>query len=532
MRTNAETSDDSPPLRILFVNAADTSRHVASANTAIYPNLGLLTLMSALASEQRNGRATYELGYLDGTVYGNELIERHVRQQADGLFAICFSVLTANYGASVAMANAACAANPRVTVVFGNDHFSARHRQILERQPNVHFGFYGSDVVEGFCRFIDALATGYTEPLGRFPGLVYRDASGRVARNAEDPDEYARLPLVDYALADRTLPHTARYLDGQQRTYHFMRGRRLRSQVVDIGRGCIKFAGPRRSDVPVNACDFCGIIPGSKPIISKTVQRAWEVLENAYRQGYNYFYVTADELPLTLWNLLRGMANEVPDWYRELDAASRPKMFGYARAEGFATGPERIHAIIEVLGFDHFFIGFDGLSDVSLNVMNKGPVRGGVRGLMEHNAKALQMVVERGALITAGIVVSHLGITRSILEANFVQLEEMVSRHPKTFAALDFGPLCPIPGSQSFHYLTDPSYAERKATAYGLRVDRAYLESVKGKYIDGDAFDMDELVDDFTRGCCPDITPALLSEYLRRIEDLATRHSIVVGGGV
>lgn len=148
--------------------------------------------------------------------------------------------------------------------------------------------------------------------LESYAGLVYRETGNRLFRNAEDPTEYNMLPLVSYGLCDATLPHTERYIDGQRETYYFMKNRGLRSQIVDIGRGCIKFSGKRLNEVPTNACDFCGIIPGAKAVLSSTAQVAWERLDNAYSQGFNYFYITADELPLTFWPLLREMASSTP----------------------------------------------------------------------------------------------------------------------------------------------------------------------------------------------------------------------------
>ncbi|MFG3656661.1 cobalamin-dependent protein [Streptomyces sp. NPDC047706] len=517
---------------VLFVNANDTSRHTSSANTSIYPNLGLLTLMSAL--RDKLGADDTQLGYLDGVVYSNETIEEFIDAHAHRLHAVCFSVLTANYGASIAMAQRVKRLNPNALVILGNDHFSALYERIMRRQSDVDFGFYGNDVVTGFADFVADSLRGRIKTPDAYPGLVHRATDGTVAKVPEDAGEYATLPLVDYSLADSVLPHQDLYLQGQQSVYFFMRDRELRSQVVDIGRGCVKFAGPRLDGVPLNACDFCGIIPGSKEIVLPEVDKAWAILENAYRQGYNYFYVTADELPLTMWRLLRGMAANQPEWFRQLPESQRPGMFGYARAEAFATVPDRIDELVNVLGLDHFFIGFDGLSDISLRVMNKQPLGGrGRRDLpMAHNLQALSGVVDRGGMITAGLVVTHLGITPQIMAENHAKLTEIVDNHPKTFAALDFGPLCPIPGSQSFRYLTHPEFAEQRAAEHGLRVDRDFLESRKDFYRSSDDFDMDEMIADFVRGCCPDITMDLVHEYLAAMEDLANRHGIVIGGGV
>ncbi|GAA2801330.1 hypothetical protein RMN57_08800 [Kitasatospora sp. CM 4170] len=517
---------------VLFINANDTSRHTSSANTAIYPNLGLLTLMSALRPKLADGGPS--VGYFDGTVHGNSVLVDFIEAHAHRIRALCFSVLTANYGASITMAKRAKELNPDILVVLGNDHFSALYDRVMANQPVVDVGFHGNDVVEGFAEFMSDRLAGRLRPAMDYAGLVYRDPGGTVHRNPENPAEYHRLPLVDYGLVDSFIPHEKHYLDGQQQVYFFMRDRELRSQVVDIGRGCVKFAGERLEGVPLNACDFCGIIPGVREIVAPEAERAWRILENVHNQGFNYFYITADELPLTLWRMLRAMAANPPEWFLALPEAERPKMFGYARAEAFATGPDRIDTLVNKLGLDHFFIGFDGLSDVSLRVMNKQPVggRGRAHAPMGHNLRALEGVIDRGGMITAGLVVTHLGITPEIMADNHEALTRIVEEHPRTFAALDFGPLCPIPGSQSYRYLTHPDYAEARAAEFGLEVDRAYLESRMDFYRTADELDMDEMIRDFIAGCCPKVTQDLVDEYMSRMNALATKHGIVIGGGV
>lgn len=517
-------------MKVIFVNAADTSRHVSSANTAIYPNLGILTLMSSV--KKTVCLPDIELGYLDGTVYNNSFIQTYIEEHYRSISIICFSVLTANYGASIHLANLARALNPKIITIFGNDHFSALYEIIMEKQPNVCYGFYGNDIVEGFTDLVADIASHDLKPLTSYHGLVYRNESGEIKKNPENHNEYGRLPLVDYSLVDTLYPHNKFYEEGQQKTYDFMRGKELKSQVVDIGRGCIKFAGSRINGISINTCDFCAIIPGDKTILSQTAERAWIILKNAYDQGYNYFYITADELPLTLWSMLREMSKNIPDWLANLPVLKRPKMFGYARTEGFTTQPEKIDVLVDILGFDHFFIGFDGLSEISLAVMNKKPIGNKKFDLMNLNMEALQKVVNKGCLITAGLVVTHLGATREIMEENYKVLEDIISRYPSTFAALDFGPLCPIPGSMSFQYLADPEFAKSRAEKFGLSVDISYLESIKDKYLDQDLFDMEELTTDFILGCCPDLTVEYVDHYLERIRELAEQYAIVVGGGV
>lgn len=530
-------------MKIMFINADDTSRHVSSANTAIYPNLGLLTLMSSLV----NHVSRDDVGYIDGTVYGNDTIQKCIQEHASELSIVCFSVLTANYGAALSFCRQAKQINNRIVSIFGNDHFSALATRIMENQPVIDYGFYGNDVVMGFTNFVSDYMAGKLKDFMLYPGLVYRnqvqsqtsplailkdDASMSVLRNPENTEEYRQLPFVDYSLMDTLLPHREKYLEGQHKVYFFMKERSLKSQVIDIGRGCVKFAGPRVEEIPCNACDFCGIIPGSKPIAIQTPERAWDILKNAFNQGFNYFYITADELPLTMWGMLRRMAEQKPDWYQDLK--DKPKMFGYARAEGFETQPEKIDILVNELGFNHFFIGFDGLSEISLKAMNKrsANIRNVHHDLLRQNLNALKSVVDKNCLVTAGIVVTHLGITKEIMNENFNLLQEIVEAHPKTFAALDFGPLCPIPGSQSFRYLTQPQVAEQKGKELGLQINRPYLETIKDKYLKDDCFDMNEMINDFIVGCCPDIDQKFVDEYMSKITDLAVRHQIVVGGGV
>jgi len=518
-------------MKILFVNADDTYRHVSSANAAIYPNLGLLTLMSSL--KNGNCQIGIDLEYVDGTVYGNPFIQNYIEENYRSIFLICFSALTANYGASVLLANIAKALNPQIVTIFGNDHFSALYEYAMRNQPNISYGFYGNDVVEGFTDFVSDMISGNMMPLSTYHGLVYRDeSSNEIKKNLENPNEYNRLPFVDYSLIDSVFPHSESYIKGQQETYSFMKGRGLKSQVIDIGRGCIKFSGHRINGIPSNACDFCGIIPGSRAILPQKADRAWAIIKNAYDQGYNYFYVTADELPLTFWGLLKEMVDLMPEWYKNLPDSQKPKMFGYARAEGFNTQTRKLDVIIDILGFDHFFIGFDGLSRVSLEVMNKQPIGSKTYDLFQLNIEALQKVADKKCLVTAGIVVTHLGITPDILEENYLNLERIVSQYHSVFTALDFGPLCPIPGSLSFRYLIDPDFAKMRAEEYGLLVNVPYLNSIKHKYINQDLLNMDELVSDFVHGCCPETSLDQVNDYLERIRLLARKYSIVIGGGV
>ncbi|MHB8087776.1 MAG: radical SAM protein [Anaerolineaceae bacterium] len=516
--------------KLIFVNAADGTKHTRSANAAIYPNLGLLSLMSELKDHPEC--LDIEMGYFDGTVYGNQVLAEYIAKNHESIFGLCFSALTSNYRASTELASQAKILDDKIVTIFGNDHFSLCYDEAMSNQRCIDFGFRGNDVVQGFTKFISDLLANQVLDLASYSGLVYRDQSGLIGANLENEDEYRELALVDYSLADSFLPHLERYLKDQQTVYAFMKERGLRGMVVDIGRGCIKLGGHKIAGIPANSCDFCGILAGSKAIANKGVARAWTILENAYKQGFNYFYITADELPLTQWPLLEEMIKTTPDWYKEIPISDRPEMFGYTSAAAFAQYPKRIDLLVNALGMDHFFVGLDGLSEISLKLMNKATVGKTTEKLMDRNYIAMEMISKRSCLVTAGIVLTHLGITPAIMEENYQTIRNQVAKYPRAFAALDFGPLCPLPGSRAFQYLVNPELAEERAAPYGLNVNKSYLNKMRKKYVGQDIMDINELIQDFVIGCCPDISMNIVNEYIQRITDLAVSHGIVVGGGV
>ena len=381
-------------------------------------------------------------------------------------------------------------------------------------------------MVEGFTKFVLDILRGSLAARTSYAGLVFRDsesASG-VTRCPENPAEFPRLPLPDYSLLDSLVPHADRYHREQLVFYDYMREEGLRTTVIDIARGCLKFSGPRNeSGIPLNACDFCGIIPGSKALSAQNAQRAWEIIRNAFEQGYNYLFVTADELPTTFWPLVRDMADQMPEWYLSLKPAQRPRMMGYARADAFRENlQDHMDVLMKTLGFDHFFVGLDGFSSVSLRAINKGINRraNDTSDLLRHNLIACQEIARRGGRLTSGAVITHMGITPAMLETNFQMMERVLRQYSHLFMELDFELLCPIPGSLAFDYLRRPGMARARADALGLNVNDDNLEILHAKYRDKDDLDPQELISDFILGCCPDITVESAYEYLHKIQEL------------
>lgn len=532
MATNAtdganRACPDSAP-QILLLNPASTPSGHKTFEPNIYPNLGLLTLATSLQRALSERNVPAKVLYYDGALLGDEYIRTYIAQNAGRLSVIGYSSYTLNYGACVSLARHAKSCNAGIVNLIGNDHFSSLYREVMTRQQGVFdYGFCGNDVVEGFTDFVLGILAGNLAPLSAYPGLVYRNplSPGGVARCAENPKEFARLPLPDYSLLDSLVPHADRYHREQRSFYAYVREENLRITVIEIARGCLKFKGQRNeSGIPLNACDFCGIIPGSVALSSQNAQRAWATIRNAFEHGYNYLFVTADELPSTFWPLVRSMAAEMPEWYRELEPALRPRMMCYARADAFRERvQDRIDTLMNTLGFDHFFVGLDGFSSGSLRAMNKGINRlaNDTDDLLHHNLVACREIARRGGKLSAGAVITHMGITAEMLETNYRMMRQVIRQYPRLFMELNFELLCPIPGSLAFDYLRRPGMARARADVLGLNVDDRELEALHSKYRGRDDPDPQELARDFIRGCCPDITVEMAHEYLQKTRQLA-----------
>ncbi|HNU52301.1 MAG TPA: hypothetical protein PKJ98_15530 [Verrucomicrobiota bacterium] len=57
-----------------------------------------------------------------------------------------------------------------------------------------------------------------------------------------------------------------------------------------------------------------------------------------------------------------------------------------------------------------------------------------------------------------------------------------------------------------------------------------YLQRIAPKYRRDDLFNAEDLVQDYIRGCCPDIPVDLAYDYLRRTRELVEQHRITCEG--
>ena len=515
---------------VLLVNPASTTNGITLSELFHYSHLGLLTLGTSVQARLATDGSNTRVLYFDGALHGNDYLYDFLANSGRQVAVIGLSAHSHNYAACVEIARCAKKHNPKVLSVIGNDHFSALHQRIMrQREDTFDYGFYGNDVVEGFTSLVVDFLAGRLQSMSSYPGVVFRDPLG-VRRTPENPDEYERLPPVDYSLVDSLIPHAEKYRRAQTDTYRYMREGNLNAAAIDIARGCIKFAGPRTvNEVPLNSCDFCGIVPGAKAITSLQAERAWDRIHGAVNQGYNYLLVTADSLPSTFWPLLRAMAESRPEWHRDMTPAARPRLMCYSRADSFQPQVhDRIDVLVDELNCDHFFIGLESFTTDSLRALAKG-IDFKERDLLADNVAACQSIAHKGIRLTAGVVITHLGITKELMEANFQAVCALLKKHPGLFAELDFEPLMPIPGSLSFDYMGDPDLARARAEDLGARIDQSYLERVSSKYHTQDIFERDELVEDFIRGCCPDINPRIVDDYLSESRSIVEEFGIVGG---
>jgi anaerobic magnesium-protoporphyrin IX monomethyl ester cyclase len=486
--------------------------------------LGALSLACALESD-----ADVSATYVDGTIIDIEDIYRYIDENAARILAVCVGVLTANYEAGMMILRHAKAVDHRIWTVVGNDHFSALPAECMARSECIDFGFVGNEVVGPFTSLIGDLRAGRQVEPDSYPGLVTRGPSGvHVAAHAPE-DLFSG---YDYRVVDRGFDHTPRYTSQfQSRIAPRMKellGKEVTAGVpIDIGRGCIKFA---KND----ACTFCSIQYGGMWRNSLTAETAWRAIEAACTAGYDYLYVTADELPLTFAGLLAGMNRSKPPWWEALTDNDRPMIVGYARADGIAD-PRRTSSLVE-LGVRQVMIGMDAGAPVSLAAMNK-PVRGRQEDAMrqaeelyEANFRALGVARDAGMLVRAGFVVGHLGMTSNLLDENLERIKALIDQGKDVISAVDVEVLSPQPGALDFTYLTTPDVAVAASARLGLQLaDRSELERVAANWRGTDVVVPELAMRDFASAFMPEVSFDELAAARAAIRSHAKRSGAVVG---
>ena len=488
--------------------------------------LGALSLVSALKANPN-----LDPVYVDGTIIDLDDLLGYISDNTGQLLAVCLGVLTANYEAGLIIARHAKSADARITTIVGNDHFSSLATECMNAVPCLDYGFVGNEIIGSFIEFVTALYDKVDLDPGAFSGLVYRDG-GQV--RITTPRREPVFAGYDYTLADRVFQHTSQY------TRFF--GRRIAPRIrellgrtvtagvpVEIGRGCVKFAAS-------DACSFCSIQPGHLWRNQLTAEQAWDAIANAWNSGYDYVYLTADELPLTFAQLLTGMAASLPDWWRSLTPDERPVMVGYGRADGIAD-PRRT-ALLSSLGVRQIMIGMDAGAPLSLAAMNK-PVGGRHRNVLveaeklyELNSRAITVARDHGMLIRAGFVVGHIGMTAALLEENLQRILALITEGGKNgvFSAIDVEVLSPQPGARDYAYLTEPDTAKAAANRLGLEIaDDNVRSEIAARWSGQDVVMPEDAMRDYTLAVMPELDFDALSRTRATIRAHAKTCGVVIG---
>jgi anaerobic magnesium-protoporphyrin IX monomethyl ester cyclase len=491
------------------------------------PSLGVLALASALTDVPGVTPV-----YLDGTVAPWPEILRFVEDHADELLAVCVSMLTASYDAGLDLLRHVKAVRPTIRTVVGNDHVTALPRQCLtHRRDCVDFGFKGNEVIGPFRRLIADLHRGTLRSPTAYPGLVAWSADGLVEVPQQPEPVFTD---YDYRLLDAEYPHTERYranfLGRIAPRLRELLGVPVQNGVpMELARGCIKFS---RHD----ACTFCSIQYGGMWRNSvPDAGRAWRVVEDAVRAGYDYLSLTADELPMTFGSLLREMADRAPAWWRTLPVDQRPVFAGYARADGLSN--PRHAATLRELGIRYLMVGLDAGSPTSLAALNKplAPARGGdpayrAERMFRHNVEALERARDEGIHLKAGFVLGHLGMDRRLLAENVESICALVDAGKGAIASSDIEVLSPEPGSLDFRYLTEPDLAGAAARRLGLTVaDDDVRAEVAEQHRDLDSVDREQSMADYVRALMPELTLDDLAAARDRLREHCKSTGVLVG---
>ena len=439
------------------------------------PQLGCLMLCSG-ASKIEGIRVVY----LDGMAIGFDAITDFITRHKDEILLVGISIIVSTYIGGMEIARHTKRQSKDIRVVIGNDYASIRTDMILRKQKGVV-----DDVIFG------------NDSVGPFQRKIAETMGGTMALPEENEGIYTD---IDYSHIDRYLPHREVYdstlADGTKEMMQKQTGVWVNSRIpVEIARGCIKF----KDDY---ACSFCSILPGTRWKDEVSAVEAWAVMERAYENGYNYMYLTADEVPITFAKLTREMAEIKPEWAKNIT------MTGYGRCDGLAN--------IEVaqrmfdLGFRSFMMGLEAGVAKSLQALRKPlstNLEKGSEDNLQRNIQTLENCAKIGLDIRMGYVLGHLGETPDLLHRNCEMFKEIITTHGMAIESLYVETLQPEPGAVDFQYLIDPNLAEAHANALGLEIaSREVREKIAEKWREMDEIVTDEAVHDYHTAFMPNIS--------------------------
>jgi radical SAM superfamily enzyme YgiQ (UPF0313 family) len=491
-----------------------------------YPAAGILSLASSLIAIPN-----VKPVYLDGVVCPMDQIYDFITSNRDNIAAIGISALTDTYEAGLRVFEHSRSVSSSIIHIIGNDHFTALPTQCMENQQQlIDFGILGNEVVGSFGKLINQIVNGKGKVVGSYPGMVMRESgSKQILFQQQLPEQV--FTQVDYKLIDEVYPHTEKYdrhfqasLPDHMKTW-FDRVV-SRGIAIEIARGCIKF----QCD---NACSFCSIQYGGMWKNSvPNAQTAWNLIDRARQAGYDYFYITADELGITFRELLLDMKNNMPDWIKNLPSGEQPILTGYSRSDGLIMGQNA--ELLHDLGFRLIMIGVDAGPKISLKAVNKHLTRenedSSLDRLYEANLKAFDCAYDAGLKLRIGFVVGHIGMTRELLAENIEYFCGLIDNNPKVVAVADIEILSPEPGSKEYQHLIHPEIAFETARELGPAISDPKLRSeIAEKWKERDIFDREQLMDDYVKAFMPDLSLQDLISARMKIRNYCRGHGIMIG---
>ena len=498
--------------------AGSVAKGVQHTDWANFPHLGILSLASYIS------KFGYESVYFDGVAVSIDELYAYVRENADKVLAVCLSAITANFSSCLCIGEFVKSVDEDIKTIFGNDHFSVMHEKIIQRYWSVDYGIVGNEVYQTLKGLLDAIR-GHGDISHRLPSLVTKDIINPEEGGEEEINHY-----VDYSLIDRVFDHSGVYKKNFQARLtgrvHDLTQRFVTSGVpVEIARGCIKFSGD-------DACSFCSIQYGGMWRNYLHHEQAWDAIKAAHDNGYDYLYITADELPLTFGRLLLDMDKFKPKWWLDLPIHKRPMLVGYARADGMEK--RNVMEAMANIGFKILFIGIDAGAKKSLQALKKTLRKKDVISSSESmymaNIRAIENARRFGVKIKSGFVLGHIGMNKELLDENVREYKRILEMGRDVIVSADVEMLSPERGSKDYEYLISPEVAKREAKSLGLEVSEdSVLNEVAFYYKDKDIFDRDAAISDYVRAMMPDLCKNDIASVRDEIRSYSKSLGIVVG---
>lgn len=436
---NPPNSDD------IFANVEEGKTSVAKGvqhtDWANFPHLGILSLASYV---KKHG---YEAVYFDGVAIPIDNLLDYIQKNSKKILAVCLSAITANFSSSLYISDYTKSVDKNIKTIFGNDHFSVMYKKIMERYSSVDYGITGNEVYQTLIFLLDDIKNGNNVNQS-LPSLVTKIT--KTPKKGRDEDINLH---IDYSLIDETFNHTYIYKENfrnrlTKRIFDLTQRLVSSGVPVEIARGCIKFNGD-------DACSFCSIQYGGMWRNYLHHEQAWDAIKSAHDNGYDYLYITADELPLTFARLILNMDKFKPKWWLDLPPERRPMLVGYARADGMEKS--NVMEAMSNIGFKILFVGIDAGAMKSLQALKK-PLKNknmiaSSESMYIANISAINNARRFDVKIKAGFVLGHLGMDKELLNENIIEFKKILKMGRDVIVSADVEMLSPEPGSKDYEYL-------------------------------------------------------------------------------